>query len=777
MNFKNIPQLLALTDSNTLVSLDVNNLDESQPIEVTGVDGFLLGIDTRPANGMVYSISTNNDIYTIDPKSGEATYISTLDTPFEGGTISGFDFNPVADRLRLVGDNDQDFRINVDTGEVTVDGTLSFARGDLNEGVNPNVTAAAYTNSFDGTETTQLYDIDTLLNDLVLQDPPNDGTLQTIGDLGVNFDTLGGFDIAYSEEEGNTAFAVSNNTLYTIDLETGEANSLAIASSADYNNLQGLTAVPEEVVPIVPTINDLLDTTEMLALTDDNMLISFDHRRPSEVNEIEVKGVDGVLLGIDTRPANGMVYSISNNNDIYTIDPKSGEATYVSTLDMPFEGGTISGFDFNPAADRLRLVGDNDQDFRINVDTGEVTVDGTLSFAEGDFNEDVNPKVTAAAYTNSFDGTETTQLYDIDTKLDSLVLQDPPNDGTLQTIGELGIDFGTLGGFDILSSLDGDNVAFAASDSNLYTINLGTGEAIDLGIIGDNHYNNLQGLTVIADADYSEPQELTPVVEEVMPTVPTINDLLDTTEMLALTDDNMLISFDHRRPSEVNEIEVKGVDGVLLGIDTRPANGMVYSISNNNDIYTIDLHSGEATYVSTLDMPFEGGTISGFDFNPAADRLRLVGDNDQDFRINVDTGEVTVDGTLSFAEGDFNEDVNPKVTAAAYTNSFDGTETTQLYDIDTKLDSLVLQDPPNDGTLQTIGELGIDFGTLGGFDILSSLDGDNVAFAASDSNLYTINLGTGEAIDLGVIGDNHYNNLQGLTVVADADLGIESDWI
>ena len=116
MSNNNIPQLIALTDNNTLISLDVDNPDESQAIKITGVDGFLLSIDTRPATGEVYSISTNNDIYTIDPDSGEATYISTLDTPFEGGTISGFDFNPVADRLRLVGDNDQDFRINVENG-------------------------------------------------------------------------------------------------------------------------------------------------------------------------------------------------------------------------------------------------------------------------------------------------------------------------------------------------------------------------------------------------------------------------------------------------------------------------------------------------------------------------------------------------------------------------------------------------------------------------------------------------------------------------------------
>ncbi len=491
----NVSQLVALTDDNTLVSFDSNNPGASQFTDITGVEGVLLGIDTRPANGSIYGISTANNIYTIDPDSGEATYVSTLDTPFEGGTISGFDFNPVADRLRLVGDNDQDFRINVETGEVTVDGTLAFAEDDTNSGVNPNVTAAAYTNSFDGTVSTELYDIDTLLNDLVLQDPPNDGTLVTVGDLGIDFDTLGGFDIVSAVEGDNTAFAVSNTTLYSIDLATGDAHSLGEVGSINPLNLQGLTAVQNNQ----PTVEEILDNSEFVTLSDDNTLISFDPSNPAEVDSTSVTGVEGVLLGIDTRPADGLIYSISTANNIYTIDPSSGEATYVSTLDIPFEGGTISGFDFNPVADRLRLVGDNDQDFRINVDTGDVTVDGTLSFAEGDFNADVNPNVTAAAYTNSFDGTEATQLYDIDTLLNDLVLQDPPNDGTLVTVGDLGIDFDTLGGFDIVSSLDGENAAFAASNSTLYAINLGTGEASSLGEIGDSSFANLQGLTVVSD--------------------------------------------------------------------------------------------------------------------------------------------------------------------------------------------------------------------------------------------------------------------------------------
>ena len=492
-------QLVALTDNNTLVSFDSDNPGASQFTEVTGVEGVLLGIDTRPANGAIYGIDTQNNLYTIDAESGEATYVSTLDIPFEGGTISGFDFNPVADRLRLVGDNDQDFRINVDTGEVTVDGMLAFADGDINHGVNPNVTAAAYTNAFDGTTSTQLYDIDTLLNDLLLQNPPNDGTLVTVGDLGIDFDTLGGFDIVSAVEGDNTAYAVSNTTLYSIDLSTGEASDLGAVGSINPLNLQGLTAVSDRP----QTVEEILDNSNFVALTDSNTLISFDPSNPGETETVEVEGVEGFLLGIDTRPANGSVYGIDTANNIYTIDPNSGEATYVSTLDMPFEGGTISGFDFNPAADRLRLVGDNDQDFRINVDTGEVTVDGTLSFAEGDFNSGVNPNVTAAAYTNSFDGTDSTQLYDIDTLLNDLVLQDPPNDGTLVTVGDLGVDFDTLGGFDIVSSTNGDNAAFAVSNSTLYTIDLSSGVASSIGEIGMEDGLNLQGFTLAMNADES----------------------------------------------------------------------------------------------------------------------------------------------------------------------------------------------------------------------------------------------------------------------------------
>lgn len=242
------------------------------------------------------------------------------------------------------------------------------------------------------------------------------------------------------------------------------------------------------------TVCDLLSVAKpasavgLIGLTNDNTLVGFDSNSPSTINTVQVTGVNGTLLGIDFRPANGLLYGITNTNNLYTINPGTGAATFASTLSVPFTGGIRSGVDFNPAADRLRVVGNNDQNLRINVDTGATISDGTLAYAAGDPNFGVNPIITAAAYTNSFPGPggggRTTQLFDIDSNLDTLVLQSPPNAGTLNTIGSLGIDFSPTGGFDIFTDANGVNNAFAASDSVLYTIDLSTGAATSVGTIG-----------------------------------------------------------------------------------------------------------------------------------------------------------------------------------------------------------------------------------------------------------------------------------------------------
>jgi len=115
-----VNKLSATTSTVKILGLSPNNilvrLDSGKSTQVKGIDGNLQGIDFRPANGKLYGVTDTDKIYVINPDTGAATFVKTLNTSFDGGFQSGFDFNPVPDRLRIVGSNDQNFRTNVDTG-------------------------------------------------------------------------------------------------------------------------------------------------------------------------------------------------------------------------------------------------------------------------------------------------------------------------------------------------------------------------------------------------------------------------------------------------------------------------------------------------------------------------------------------------------------------------------------------------------------------------------------------------------------------------------------
>jgi hypothetical protein len=100
--------------------------------------------------------------------------------------------------------------------------------------------------------------------------------------------------------------------------------------------------------------------------------------------------------------------------------------------------------------------------------------------------------VAACAYTNSDNDPLTgTELFDIDAARDVLVLQNPPNAGTLNTVGPLGVNAAEIAGFDIAAST---GTAYAgmvlmqgkrrSARAALFTIDLTTGAATNLGKIG-----------------------------------------------------------------------------------------------------------------------------------------------------------------------------------------------------------------------------------------------------------------------------------------------------
>ncbi|RYF39605.1 MAG: DUF4394 domain-containing protein, partial [Comamonadaceae bacterium] len=237
------PAALALTADNKLLAFDPkapNTIVSTTTITGLGAGETVLGVDFRPRDGLLYALATGGKLYTVDPASGTALLRATLsadpaDTtaPYAGltGTSFSVDFNPAADRLRVIGNDGQNLRIVVETatangttvtaGRTITDGTINRA------GSAPSVIASAYTNSFAGTTATQLYNLEQNSDQLTLQNPPNDGTQTDVGALGLDISGAAGFDIGGGGNGLALAALRSGSagpfTLYTISLTTGAA--------------------------------------------------------------------------------------------------------------------------------------------------------------------------------------------------------------------------------------------------------------------------------------------------------------------------------------------------------------------------------------------------------------------------------------------------------------------------------------------------------------------------------------------------------------------------
>ncbi len=135
-------------------------------------------------------------MYLINDSNASATKRSQLDVALQG-TSFGVDFNPTVDRLRIISDTGQSLRTNVDTGATLVDGTLTYPATPTAPAVTATgVTGAGYTNNdTDPNTATTLYDIDSMLDQVVIQSPANAGTLAATGKLGVDTNATIGFNI------------------------------------------------------------------------------------------------------------------------------------------------------------------------------------------------------------------------------------------------------------------------------------------------------------------------------------------------------------------------------------------------------------------------------------------------------------------------------------------------------------------------------------------------------------------------------------------------------
>ena len=227
-------------------------------------------------------------------------------------------------------------------------------------------------------------------------------------------------------------------------------------------------------------------------VTLQNTLVSWDSATPGTfLSGAAISGLsqNEVVRGIDFRPATGELMLLGSFSRVYTVSTASGVATPVSAGPFaPALNGAQFGFDFNPTVDRIRVVSDTEQNLRLNPSTGALAAtDTNLAYAGGDPGFGVDPDVVHAAYTNNFSGAASTTLYVMDAGHDVLAIQNPPNNGTLNTVGALGINISEYGGFDISGATGNAYAALQSTSefiSRFYTVNLGTGAVSQVGEIG-----------------------------------------------------------------------------------------------------------------------------------------------------------------------------------------------------------------------------------------------------------------------------------------------------
>ena len=268
-------------------------------VNVTGLSASetLLGIDYRPADGLLYALGSAGNVYTIAPSTGVATLKAALkaapgdDDPFAAlsGNDFAVDFNPVADRMRVVSNLGQNLRINVDTGDAITDGLITLAgrlgqrhRGGLHQRV-------------------LRHDRDATVRHRCRQRPAASAGPAEQRHAGrrprARRDRQRRSTASTSTRATTPAMprctVGSATNLYRVNIATGAATALGAIAGGEA--IRGL-ALQQPAAPSV------------LGLTATNQLVAFDPKAPNTITSttaITGLGAGETVIGIDTRPKDG----------------------------------------------------------------------------------------------------------------------------------------------------------------------------------------------------------------------------------------------------------------------------------------------------------------------------------------------------------------------------------------------------------------------------------------------------------------------------------------
>lgn len=508
----------------------------------------------------------------------------------------------------------------------------------------------------------------------------------------------------------------------------------------------------------------------------DAELIRFSVAEPSAVESlgtVSALSAGESIVGIDFRPTGpttGDLHAVTSTGRSLILDPETAMATEIQAItgDGTVLTGNRIGVDFNPAANALRIIGDDGKNLR--VPTAALTnpapamavntlVDGVMGYRQG---------IIAAAYTNPDQGAAGTTLFVIDAD-NELYTQEPPNDGLLNPVGNLGVaGAGPADAYNIVQvGVINEHYVLLTVDqtTSLYSINPASGAATAIGDLPGSGY---LALIVELDPELAAGERFVGALRQDGSNAVVEFYALDTvagtltadgTETFTLPSGEELVGADVRTPRPEAQA---AADPVAL--DTG------YAVSRSGVIY--QLADGTAEPFATLEGP-DGATLAlsgtafGVDFNPRADLLRIVSDTGQNLRVNLEEGReiagatraagfAFVDGTTRLASP------AAQIVATAYRAENPGGGMFQ-YALDARDSSLARVAVPNDGALVRVGPLGVTLPANGPAAAEQSLDivtlsGTEIGLAAlrpagnSLSTLYTVNLETGAATAVGPIG-------------------------
>jgi hypothetical protein len=257
------------------------------------------------------------------------------------------------------------------------------------------------------------------------------------------------------------------------------------------------------------------------ALTSNNQVLSFNAGKPDKIiSDVTLSGLsDGSsLVQIFYRPSSQVLYCVTTDNELCTLDPDSGAVTLIDSgttflpSDLPNTGTNATLTDvvasIDPINDQVRVIGkssqSDDANFLVDPDTGQPAAanpnnEEALKFAGGDVNDVDNqvPTLMALAYDPPLADAGSTTLYGLDQTTQSLVRVGDdgagsgtntasPSNGEVHTIGALSTKFSNNYAALAIEAKNGDAYAvLATSTSSLYSIDLGSGSLSLLNTIGD----------------------------------------------------------------------------------------------------------------------------------------------------------------------------------------------------------------------------------------------------------------------------------------------------